>query len=430
VDGLRRIGLPILSLGLLLAVLQAPRLGGVAARMTASLFSPTRGFSDFDMAYYPAAVDIRRDPQALYRGMPYELGGGAAVHSGRAYFVNLPLVAWLFVPFTLLSLKAAGFALLALNVAATLASLALVLNRLERAPPWAPWLVMLVFASSGPLQRALNMGQTTPLILLLLLLVERGLRARADVRAGLLLGLICAIKVPPLIWIPLLLLRGRWRAAVAAVATVSALVVASVLCYGTSLHVEYLARAFGSHAGTYVGAFGNQSLTALLARTLSSADLLEFTPQPASFALEALGWIGTLALAAGLVRAVGSGGSVDHRRLQLELGAALTFALIVLPISWVHYGVWMLPVAIVVGATMADPARPHRAPWGWASVLAAAVLLINFPVLPPWLMGRMQGALWFRVAMSHQAIGQIGLFLLCLSVLRPGPSRWTAKTAQ
>jgi len=430
-DDLRRIVLPVVALAAVLVVLQIPRAGGVFADLAEPVFSRTRGFADFDLAYYPAAVAIRHDPQSLYRGRPYELGGAEATHFGRAYYVNLPLVAWLFVPFTMLGPKAAGLALLVLNIAVTLVCLTLILVRLRRAPPRVAWAVTLAFVSSGPLQRALNMGQTTPWILLILLLCERALWRRADLRAGLWLGLACVIKVPPLVWIPLLALRGRWRAVAAASGVVGVLVILSLACYGSSLHLDYIQRAFASHAGASVGAFGNQSLAALLIRGLSSADLLEYTPQQASLAMKVCWWAVTLVLTAGFVRVlVVRNVAVDHQRLQLELGSGLAFALIVLPISWVYYGVWLLPVVVVVAAAWwgSGPTKPRS--WSRLVALSATVVLINVPVLPPWMMGRMQDALWFRLAMSHQAIGQIGLFLLCLATLWPTRPPWRVERAR
>jgi alpha-1,2-mannosyltransferase len=404
-------------LGVLLVV-QAPRLGGSAAELAQPVFARDRGFADLDLGYYPAAQAIRRDPSALYRRAPADVSEGVA--SGREpAFVNIPVVAWLFVPLTVLPLSQAGLLLLAINVVIALSCLLLVQRRLPSCSAGRRWAITLAFVTSGPLLYALSLGQTTPLVLLLLLLAEGALHGGRDGRAGLWLGLACVLKVPPLAFLPYLALRRKWRAVMAAVAVLVVVGAGSIAGYGWTAHANYAEAAIFDYWGHALAAHGNQSLDASLARLFSTAGLSSWRPLPVA---PGVWWLRSLILA-GLVAVSGlalwgNGTPISDRRFLLELGIVMCLSLLVLPITWVHYGMWLLPVAVVVGASLAreHPTRP-TARWP-AGCLIASVILINVPVPPPWIIERFDQATWFRVAISHQLVGTVLLLGLCLRCTR------------
>src|SRR5512139_2660177 len=169
------IGWHLAALLLVIGVVEMPRFARHPA-LPAALFSPASGYLDFDHAYYPAAEQIRRDPGQVYRGATYDGRTGVLDISAPAYFVNVPLVAWLFVPLTFLPLPQAGAVFLAINAALALASLFLLQRRAAGAGEGWRWAITAVFITSGPLLNGLNLGQTTLLILLLLLAAEGSLR--------------------------------------------------------------------------------------------------------------------------------------------------------------------------------------------------------------------------------------------------------------
>src|SRR4249919_1815220 len=80
-------------------------------------------FSDFFKAYYPAAEQLWEDGLSATWPLTEAKAGG---------FVNMPILAWLFVPLIPLGEDEAGWAFLAIGAAAALAAWAL-LARMGRA---------------------------------------------------------------------------------------------------------------------------------------------------------------------------------------------------------------------------------------------------------------------------------------------------------
>ncbi|MFQ5665229.1 MAG: glycosyltransferase family 87 protein [Candidatus Binatia bacterium] len=404
-----------------LLLLQAPRLGGCAAQLAKPVFPLHRGYPDFYKAYYPAGRSILQDPSqlvSLYRGLYYDQKTGQ-FRAGLPHFVNIPVVAWLFVPFSQLPRRQAGALLLAVNLAITLVCLLLLLRRAAGSSPLLLWAITLAFMTSGPLMNALNYGQTTPLMLLLFLLGERFLQRGHDARAGVCLGLVCLIKIPPLLFLPYFALRRRWRLVSTAAAVLVVAGVASIVCYGLPLHATYFDLVVGANLGTAVVPPNNQSIVAVLARPLTDAQLLSWKPIDPG---------GTVHVLQGLVLAIllvlcgwvftPPGRMENHPRLLLELGVVMCVSLLVSPISWVHYGIWLLPVAVVVGAVLFRAGRSSAARPRASALLVTAVLLINVPLLPRSVIRHFGDAMWFRGAMSYQAVGTLLLLGLCVWCLR------------
>ncbi len=405
-----------------LLLVQAVRLGGLGTQAVAPLFIPYRGYVDFDHAYYPAGEAIRNDPSQLYRGAEYDPPTGGLRVTSVAQFVNIPLVAWLFVPFTVMPLPYAGTVLLIINIGVALACLHLVQRRIGNVRPLWRWAITLAFVTSGPLMNALNLGQTTPLVLLLLLLGEASLHRGHEARAGLWLGLAGLIKIPPLLLLPYFVLRRRGRVVVAASATLLLAVAVSVLCYGWGLHATYFRTTIRGHAGTALAAHNCQSLDALLARLFTDAPLQSWQPMALPAELLMLRWVLLAAWLAVCAWALRAPAAVSYPRMLLEAGIVMCTSLVALPISWSHYGAWLLPVAVAAGAAITAMQRESVPLWPGV-LLALAVLLINFPEPPPPTLQRLSDQLWFRVAVSHQFFGTSLLFAVCVWCVRQAPRR-------
>jgi alpha-1,2-mannosyltransferase len=407
-------------LGVLLLV-QAPRLGGWAATLAKPVFPSNRTYVDFDNGYYPAAQTIRRDPSQLYRGTTYNQRTGQFHLPTPARFVNIPLVAWLFVPLTALPLPQAGTLLLVINIGIALACLFLLQRRAASSPPALRWAITLAFVTSGPLMNTLNLGQTTLLILLMLLLGERRLARGADVSAGLWLGFAALIKIPVLLFVPYFMWRRRWRVAGAATGVFLLAAVVSILCYGWALHTAYYNAAIRPYTGTAVAAHNCQSIRAVLARLFTDTSLTWWQPIPIGRVVRLVEGVLLAALLFLCAWALWPPGRIQsYRRMLFELGVVMCVGLLALPISWAHYGIWLLPVAVIAGGGVPSiTPRASHAPWLLAALLPIAILLINFPVLPAAIITSCGDHMWFRVAVSHQALGTALLLgLVVWSILR------------
>ncbi|PWT88129.1 MAG: hypothetical protein C5B54_11115 [Acidobacteria bacterium] len=372
----------VLVLFAFLLLLQAPRFGATFARILSPFFVPAQGFLDFDQGYYVAAKAILEDPSHLYHS------------TGPANFVNLPIIAWLFVPFTFFGLPNAGILMLWINIAATLAAFVLVQSRV-RCEGWIQSAVTLTFLSSGPLMNALNLGQTTPLVLLALILFERFLIQEKST-AGIWLAAAALIKIPLLLLIPYLALRKKWKAFAAAILTLLIVFVVSVAIYGWKLHAEYFQLAFTSNLGTGIVAHNSQSFVSCLLRIFTKASLWSWEPIPLSSTLLTANWV----FAGILIFAI-----LTRSRSDIMIGMAMVLcaSLIIAPIYWTHYGMFLLPIA----AMFLSRRR--------FVIAVIAIILINFPTPSPAVIQRLQDVMWFRLAISHLFFGTLLLFVsLCL----------------
>jgi Glycosyltransferase family 87 len=157
---------------------------------------------------WPAVYDI-----GLYRSALRSLTGNLDV------FVNLPLAAWVALPFTLLPFPAADrvwqSALLVLFIATWRAS--------TTGSEWVRAALLLAALASFPVFFAIHLGQLVLAVAALLVLHWRLLRAGHPVLAGIALGL-AFVKPQDVFLVPVaLLLSGRWKAAASCAATVAVL---------------------------------------------------------------------------------------------------------------------------------------------------------------------------------------------------------------
>ena len=193
-----------------------------------------------------------------------------------------------------------------------------------------------------PVQRALHLGQIEPALMLLVVWDLCQPDSRWWKGAG--IGLAAGIKLVPLIFIPYLLLAGKWRqAAVAAAAFgVSAGIGFAAL---PKVSADYWLTGYFLRPGNTgsVGGPVNQSLLGFLTRIIGTLT----AAHPVWLVVAVITGVLGLSAAALLHR---SGWPVQGWVL-----CALT-GVLVSPISWDHHWVWILPV-LAVGVDWAYRAR-------------------------------------------------------------------------
>ena len=182
------------------------RLAGVAtgclvlAILTFVVVDPQYPFWDYRTAYYPAGKAVLDDPASL----------AALMGKGVNGFVNLPIVAYLFAPFSLLSLRYAIGLFTLIGLATTVVAW-LLLVRLAGLKGAERWLLLLLFVANGPLQYSLKEGNTSHWVLAALAGGLYLLRAGRPVAAGALLGAAAVLKLPLLLFGAYFVLRRNWR---------------------------------------------------------------------------------------------------------------------------------------------------------------------------------------------------------------------------
>ena len=168
-------------------------------------------------------------------------------------------------------------------------------------------------------------------------LLDRG----RTVPAGLLMGIVVAVKPNFAVWPALLLLAGHGRAPLVAIGTALALWLAPIAVHGTEIYRQWLTMLAGD--GERAAFLTNASLRGLTQRAGSAA--------AGSFLSLAL--LGALALWARL-----------RRPTALEASAAgVIGAILASPIAWIHYTLFLLPLFFAARLT-------------WPLAAAAALFVI------------------------------------------------------
>ena len=349
-----------------------------------------------------------------------------------------PLVAFLFIPLTALSVQGAALVMLVLNLAMGVACSWLAaratLRRLALPSAWGDVLVVAAVASvlvATRLRSEFQMWQTNVPMMLLLLLALRWLDLRPRL-AGLALGMAVGVKYLPVVYLPYLLLRRRFRAAAWMVLGTLTFAVLPALVSGWSSNVENLEVAFwgllrllgfgalGPHVARVdaMTAEYSVSITSGLARLLGPAG-------PPAQALAIACAIAALVLAAvALVyRAAGvpllRWPSARLQRLApwravvaIEWPALMAFALAFGLQTNPRHTSLLLMVATPLAASLCRPLRGGRR---WPAVTATSVLVFGL-VFPPGLPGLEPALAWWR------SVGGTGwcIALLPLSSFEPG----------
>jgi alpha-1,2-mannosyltransferase len=217
-----------------------------------------------------------------------------------------------------------------------------------------------------PVQRTLHLGQVELLLMVLVVWDLRQPSRRWWQGAG--IGLAAGIKLVPLIFVPYLLVTGRLRQAMVAMAAFAVTVGTGWAALPRASAAWWLGPDFLRAGRTgFIGFVANQSLRGMITRL--AGDVNAATPA----------WLGISA--AVLVLGLTAAALLHHsgRTAQGWVACALT-GLLVSPISWDHHWVWIAPIL----AVLADQAVRARgaARWaGWAVLAALALIFGAWPSL-------------------------------------------------
>ena len=377
---------------------------GLAQAALWSFSEPAWLFSDFYKAYFPVSDALwRRGPQA-----PWPLA-----ETGAGSFVNLPIVGWLFVPFAMLGERESSWAFLVFGAVCTLAAWWLVRRLGPRGDAVAP-AVLLLFAVNGPLVNSLREGNTTHVMLLLLVVALLSLQAGRPLAAGVVLGLCALIKLPLLLFGLYFLVMRRWRVVAGGALAIGGAALLSLLVHGIDTNVAWYRDSVAPFLGGVIPGFNVQSIDGFLMRLSTGVSLLQdWEPhQPTT-----LHRVVRLAIVAALL--VGSGwlmrradpGAGDRpaqglsRRDAIEFCLVLCLALAISPISWSHYYLLLLlPMALQLGGATGIADGPRSRP-----LFVAACILVSLPIVIPPLSGGWLDELAARTLVSLWLFG--GLML-------------------
>lgn len=356
------------------------------AILTFLAVDPQYPFWDYRTAYYPAGKAVLDDPASL----------AVLIGKGVNGFVNLPIVAYLFAPFSMLSLRyAIGlftlFGLAMTGVAWFLLAGLAELKGTER------WLLLLLFVANGPLLYSIKEGNTSHVVLVALAGGLYLLRARRPVAAGALLGAAAVLKLPLLLFGVYFLLRRNLRSTLGFAGVCAMAGMLSVILFGWDFHVRWFELCVLQFGSQWLAAFNVQSIQSFILRLhVSPALLTDWTATYSPGTSQRLAGyvlIGLLYLAAlwscirGAARLRDNTSGADDTRRDLEFLLVLCLAVVSSPLSWSHYYAWLLlPAAFHLRSTSIFAAGSIARVLGWVAVVLATVLVRPLQFSDPVLM--------------------------------------------
>jgi alpha-1,2-mannosyltransferase len=311
-----------------------------------------------DMEVYRAGANAVLDGVS-----PYSVVSGAE----ELLFTYPPFSLFFFLPLGPLSLNLVALLWTALSVAALQLAVYLALREVRARRVWTLTVVTTMAALLfNPVDQTLQWGQVS-LVLLALVLVDLWLPDTARFK-GVLTGIAAGIKIFPAAFVVYYAFTDRRRAASTLVGTAVGSVLLAWLVFPAYSREFWLDDVMNTDRIAPTGWVPNESMRAMLARVLHSE----------SAAL--LPW---LALSAAAVVAAAVATRAAHRIGEDRLGlvAVALAILLISPVSWHHYWVWIIPVAIFLG----DAARRRSSVFLWlCAVVPVAViaLRVNEWVIP------------------------------------------------
>jgi alpha-1,2-mannosyltransferase len=316
-----------------------------------------------------------------------------------APFTYPPFGGLLLVPLAFADVDAlmVGWTLATIAVVVLIATLAARAPGIHRALSHAPAvpLIALLFFLSAAISSNLRFGQVS--VLLVLAVMVDLLRLVPPRYVGVATGIVAALKLTPLIFIPLFWLSGQRRAALTATGVFAGgTALAWAILPGDSarfwLHELSDVNGMGS-----VASGGNQSLNAALLR--------EDVPVVARFAV--IGTVGAAIVVAALWRGARAWRAGDPLTSLAVVGAA---GVVFSPVSWMHHQIWLVFAVLLPVSTV---------PW---RRLAWAALVVAILVLPVTSVGAsLPGGLIWGNARLLLAVA-IAAFIPFLAVRRPAPA--------
>lgn len=318
-----------------------------SAAMAAFVFvasQPYGVFEDFRLAYYE--------------------GGRAALEGGSAWsalyargvdgFVNLPILAYLFAPFALFGPDVGAYLFFAAGVGAMVWSWRQ-LTQLFALSSTQSAVVLFAFACFGPLLYSFREGNISHLLLPLILQTLLDFRAKKELRAGALWGLIALIKPPLILLCIYLVLRARWRAAGAALAVGVGITLLSVVIFGLPLHLEWYEASIAPFAAGPIPGYNAQSIASMVARFETGVSgYLDWTPH-------ILSGVGRGVVLAATAVLLGAFGWIAWRRraawdrvFETEIALLILLTCLVSTLAWSHYFVWAAPALILLWTNRQD----------------------------------------------------------------------------
>ena len=308
------------------------------------------------------------DLKVYYGALTFWVHDGGEIYDylklGTQYgFTYPPFAALVMLPMAYLPWPAAITVSVVASVVVSSVVIWWLLDPVARRAGWTRWFALAVAlclaAAFEPMRETINFGQVNMLLLFLVALDLLRLLPAGNRWAGVGIGLATAIKLTPGVFIIYLLITGRWRAAVTAMAAAAAATLAAAALFPDASREFWTSALWNTNRVGELAFVSNQSLRGVVARL--------HPEHPSTLAWLVL-VLATLAVWGWRARAAVANGDE-------ATGLALTGAMMCLisPVTWVHHLVWVFPALAVLTdaglrAGREDPRR-RRLLLRWAGTI-------------------------------------------------------------
>jgi hypothetical protein len=279
---------------------------------------------------------------------------------------------------------------------------------------------------NGPMVNCLREGNTTHIILLLLVLALLLWRANWEFVMGLVLGICAVIKLPLLLFGAYFALRGKWRVVAGGASLIAIVVLLSLATYGLQGNIAWYKDSVAPFLGGVIPAFNVQSVDGFLVRLWTGAERLRdwdpMTPEIAHRVLRLMAfatiygsaiWLGWRANRSDAMARVT--GKLSARDL-IEFALVLNIAILTSPISWTHYYLWLLlPWGLYLGGLLQLPDDRTTRWLMWSSLVLTSLPIVMPELSPGWvseLLARTLVSAWFFGGVLMLAALMRGMWLV------------------
>ena len=189
------------------------------------------------------------------------------------------------------------------------------------------WTIAAWIANLAGVHMTVRLGQVSWLVALVITLAWLAMRARRWTTAGVWAGVAIAFKPFFLLLVPVMAVKGQWKALATAVATVAVCCALSVLCFGREPFADWVHNLRGIPDPGYATHFLNASWVAFITRA------------------HAPYWIATALSALTILLMLWRVGTWDEDVTWFVLGIV---ALLASPVGWVYYQPMLLGPAVAL----------------------------------------------------------------------------------
>lgn len=245
-------------------------------------------------------------------------------------------------------------------------------------------LVLIYILLFDPAVVTLHLGQVNLLLLVCICLTWNALKRNgSSLAVAIPLSLAIVIKTYPVLLLPLLVFRRRYKAAAFTVGLFGVYCVASYVLLPHELWSDWITKVAPQGTEPHAGPW-NQNIRAFVARALMPnpfSEPLFQLPQLAKplIILLSLPVFGATLWASYLCARRG----FSRRGVDIEISLYLFMIFLIAPVSWEHHFVYLLPSLVLILLMLLS--GEIRGQWRWITAVSLCIIAWKLPFAEPWL---------------------------------------------